>query len=781
MMKFKLKIKHKIQFFILLTTLVIYVLAVGYISIKSKRMAFNDAIKISDNYVKGAANEVQVYLEKYLTTVKDLGNTFKVYEDINEENRREVISNIMIQTLKANPDYLAVWSTWEPLAMDNLDHLYKNKKGSSVIGNFGHLYYKDNGVIKFDESIESNAVSVYSGDYYQLPKTTRKEVVLDPYYYSYTKNTTDEIHETSIIVPIINNNQFLGVVGADIQLSQFQEIINNVKPFENSIAFLMANNGTYVANPNPEWIGKTVEEVFPEEASDHEVMEHITAGEFLSYTIPGLSGDMYYVVYAPIEIGNTGTPWSIGIAVPIDQVMSKARRNFRISILVGIIGLLILSLVIYSISNSITKPILLITNFLKKLSEGHIGKEMKIDLKTGDEIEEMGNALNTSIHGLMTKTEFAQDIGEGNYDKSIELLSDKDVLGKSLIDMRDKLKKAREEETIRKREDEKRTWVNEGLALFGDVLRQNHENLEELAFNVVLNLINYLKANQGGLFLKNDEDKDNIFFELLATYAFDRRKYNTKTIELGEGLVGMCAMEKETVYMTEIPDDYIRITSGLGGANPNSLLIVPLKIEEEVLGVLEIASFNTFEDHEIEFVEKIAQNIASTLSNVKISEHTSELLEKTQQQAEEMAAQEEEMRQNMEELQATQEEAARKTAEMEGFINALNSTSYVAEYDLNGKIMFVNDAYLNLFGITKEEAVGKHHSDNIDFTDEQKAHYQEFWSDLKNGIVKKEKTQVSIKGNTYLFMESYTPIYNEEGDIYKILKIANDISEYIEK
>lgn len=780
-MKFKLKIKHKIQFFILLTTLVIYVLAIGYISINSKRMAFNDAVTISDNYVKGAANEVRIYLEKYLTTVRDLESTFKVYQDISEENRREVIGNIMVRTLKANPDFLAVWSTWEPLSMDNLDNLYKNKKGSSVLGNFGHLYYKDHGVIKFDESIESNAVSVYSGDYYQKPKTTRKEVILDPYYYSYTKNTSEEIHETSIIVPIINNNEFLGVVGADIQLSQFQNIINNVKPFENSIAFLMANNGTYVANPNPEFVGKTVGEVFPEEDREHKVMEHIADGEFLSYTVLGLSGDMYYVVYAPIEIGNTGTPWSIGIAVPIDQVMSKARRNFRISILVGIVGLLILSLVIYTISNNITNPILMITDFLKKLAEGHIGNEMKIDIKTGDEIEEMGNALNKSIDGLMTKTAFAQDIGEGNYDQSIELLSQKDVLGKSLIEMRDKLKKAREEETIRKQEDKKRTWINEGLALFGDVLRQNHENLEELAFHVVQNLINYLKANQGGLFLKNNDDKDHIFFELLATYAFDRRKYNTKIIEPGEGLVGMCAMEKETVYMTEVPDNYIRITSGLGGANPNSLLIVPLKIEEEVLGVLEIASFNTFEDYEIEFVEKIAQNIASTLSNVKVSEHTSQLLEKTQQQAEEMAAQEEEMRQNMEELQATQEEAARKSAEMEGFINALNSTSYIAEYDLTGKIIFVNDAYLNLFGITKEEAIGKHHSDNIDFTEEQKSQYNQFWNDLKKGIVKKEKTQVTIKGNTYLFMESYTPIYNEEGDIYKILKIANDISEYIEK
>jgi len=780
-MKIKLKIKHKIQFFILLTSLVIYALAIGYISVNSKNMAFEDAVTISDNYVKGAADEVRVYLENYLTIVENLNNTFKVYKEVNQENRREVIANIMIKSLEANPDFMAIWSTWEPYSIDSLDNRYKNKKGSTVIGNFGHLYYKDEGVIKLDESIESNAVSIYSGDYYQLPKKTKRTVILNPYYYSYTNNKKDEVLETSIVGPIMEGNKFLGVVGADIKLNQFQEIINKIKPFENSIAFLMANNGAYVANPNPEYIGKPVDEIFPEESQQYEIMEHIRNGEFLSYTINGLDGAMYYVVYAPIKIGNTGTPWSIGIAVPMDQVMSKARRNFRISIIVGIVGLLILSLVIYTISNSITNPILKITEFLKKLSEGHIGSEMKVAIKSGDEIEEMGDALNKSINGLIEKTDFAKDIGDGKYDTSVKLLSDKDVLGKSLLDMRDKLTKAREEEKERKIDDKKRTWVNEGLALFSDVLRQNHENLTELSFHVILNIINYLKANQGGLFVKNDEDKDNIHFELLATYAFDRRKYNTRKIELGEGLVGTCAIEKQTIYMTEVPNDYIRITSGLGGANPNSLLIVPLKIEEEVLGVIEIASFNTFEDYEIEFVEKIAQNIASTLSSVKISERTTELLEKTQQQAEEMAAQEEEMRQNMEELQATQEEASRKTSEMEGFINALNSTSYVAEYNLDGKIIFVNDAYLELFGISRTEALSTHHSDNIDFTDEQKKRYDQFWEDLKNGFIKKQKTQVTIKGNTYLFMESYTPIYNEEGEVYKILKIANDISEYINK
>ena len=780
-MKIKLKIKYKIQFFILVTTILIYAIAIGFISIKSKNMAYNDAITISDNYVKGAAQEVKVHLEKYYTTVIDLCNTFKVYKQVEEQNRREVIANIMITSLQSNVDFLAIWSTWEPNSIDNLDDTYKNKKGSSIIGNFGHLYYKNNGEIVLDESIESNAVSVYSGNYYQLPKKKRKAVILEPYFYSYTKNKNDEVLETSIVAPIISDNEFLGVVGADIQLAHFQKIIDNIKPFENSIAFLVSNKGMYVANPSPEFIGKTINELFEEEDETHKVSEHVENGEFLGYSVIGLDGSMYYVVYAPITIGNTDTPWAIGIAVPIENVMSKANRNFNISLIVGILGIALLSLVIYFISNNITVPILKITDFLKKLSKGHIGSEMFADIKTGDEIEEMGLALNKSITGLIDKAEFAKDIGDGNFETNIELLSDEDALGKSLIDMRDKLKTAQREEKLRKIEDDKRKWTNEGLALFGDVLRQNYSGMKDLAYEIVVNLIKYLDANQGGLFLKNEDDADHIYFELLSTYAYDRKKFTEKIIEIGEGLVGTCALEKKTIYMTDIPQNYMRITSGLGGANPKSLLIVPLKVEEEILGVIEIASFNSFEKYKIEFVEKIGQNIASTLASMKVNERTTLLLDKTQQQAEEMAAQEEEMRQNMEELQATQEEAARKTAEMEGFIKALDSTSYIAEYDLSGTIIYVNDAYLNLFGIDREDAIGTHHSDNVDFTEEQKNKYQQFWMDLKNGMIKKEKTKVSINKKTYLFMESYTPIYNEEGEVYKILKIANDISEYIEK
>ena len=134
------------------------------------------------------------------------------------------------------------------------------------------------------------------------------------------------------------------------------------------------------------------------------------------------------------------------------------------------------------------------------------------------------------------------------------------------------------------------------------------------------------------------------------------------------------------------------------------------------------------------------------------------------------------MRQNMEELQATQEEAARKSVEMESIINALNASSYVMEYDTNGTIISINDSYLKILGISREEAIGRHHSDNIMLTDAQKMVYEEFWANLRKGKIQKQTTHVNMHGNDFTFLETYTPIQNAMGEVYKILKIATDIS-----
>lgn len=339
--------------------------------------------------------------------------------------------------------------------------------------------------------------------------------------------------------------------------------------------------------------------------------------------------------------------------------MVKSFNNFRTFIFLMGIGMVIAVIFIaFFTIRSLTRPINNTKNILLQMSRGILPEE---ELKEGtDEIGQMAKALNMLIKGLKEIFNFSLEIGKGNFNSNFKPLSDDDVLGNSLVEMRDELKKAAEEEEKRKIENSQRNWVSHGVAQFSDILRKNTDNIHELSYDIISNLVSYTDSNQGGIFIVNDNDKNHIFLEMKACYAFDRQKFMQKKIEVGEGLVGRCYQEKEKIYLTEIPDNYIRITSGLGDDNPKSLLLVPLVYNDVIHGIIEIASFNEYEPYQIEFIERIAESIAATISSVKSSMQTAQLLEQSQQQAEEMAAQEEEMRQNMEEMQATQEEMHRK-------------------------------------------------------------------------------------------------------------------------
>ncbi|MGM0497638.1 MAG: GAF domain-containing protein, partial [Bacteroidota bacterium] len=343
----------------------------------------------------------------------------------------------------------------------------------------------------------------------------------------------------------------------------------------------------------------------------------------------------------------------------MDQAFSKFERFITI---LGITLVLISILIAFYLTRTTVKPIKNVKNTIISMCQG-ILPDHKLKVRN-DEIGDMSSALNDLIESFRKFTNFAKEIGKGNYTTDFEPLSEQDDLGNALLEMRDNLKKASEEEEKRKEEDRQRNWTSEGIAKFSEILRENNDNIEELSYQIIHNLVNYTEANQGGLFVINDDDEENKFIELKASFAYNRRKYLNKNIEIGVGLIGRAVKEAETIYMTEVPENYINITSGLGEARPRCLLIVPLKANEEVHGVIEMASFKEFEQYQIDFVEKIAENIASTLSTVKINIRTNELLEKTQQQAEEMKSQEEEMRQNMEELKATQEESSRREKEL---------------------------------------------------------------------------------------------------------------------
>jgi methyl-accepting chemotaxis protein len=359
--------------------------------------------------------------------------------------------------------------------------------------------------------------------------------------------------------------------------------------------------------------------------------------------------------------------------------MEKSFEKTKTLIYVTCFVLVILAIFIsyFTIRNQVA-PINYIKDILISMGKGILPKDK---IKVGkDEIGEISLALNSLVTGLKDISNFSIEIGKGNFNSEFRPLSEQDILGNSLIKMREELRNAAAEEEKRKKEDAQRNWATQGIAKFSEILRQNNNNLGDLSFNIISNLVNYLNANQGGLFIVNDSNKDDIFLELNGCYAYNRQKFLQKTFKPGDGLIGRCYLERQTIYLTEIPKDYIKITSGLGDDNPTCLLIVPLLYNDQIYGVIEMASFSDFEPFHIEFVEKIASSIASTISVVKINIQTTKLLEQSRQQAEEMASQEEEMRQNMEELRATQEETVRKETAMQKEIKELKKR--LSKYEL---------------------------------------------------------------------------------------------------
>jgi HAMP domain-containing protein len=405
-------------------------------------------------------------------------------------------------------------------------------------------------------------------------------------------------------------------------------------------------------------------------------MHHIVMNQLTSMSAYDDAGIMFQIIPLVSDNGDIITKTN-QILVTLDKLitrqqdkvtgsrkeMDKSFERLKTFIFLTCLALVFVSLVLaFLTARSIVVPLIYIKRVLLSMSKGILpDKTVK---ERADEIGEMSKALNELVSGLKALSGFALEIGRGNYNTAFKPLSEDDVLGNSLLRMRDDLKAATIEDTKRKLEDEQRNWATLGVAKFSDILRQDNDKLDVLSYNVISNLVKYLDANQGGIFLINDNDKSNIFIELVGCYAFNHKRHLQKQIHIGEGLVGRCILEKETIYLTDIPDNYVKITSGLGDANPRSLLLVPLAMNDEVFGVIEIASFKDIQPYQIEFVEKIAEIIASTLSAVKINMQTTILLEQSRIQAEELSAQEEEMRQNMEELRATQEQSSRKEQEL---------------------------------------------------------------------------------------------------------------------
>ncbi|BDD10290.1 hypothetical protein FUAX_27220 [Fulvitalea axinellae] len=362
-------------------------------------------------------------------------------------------------------------------------------------------------------------------------------------------------------------------------------------------------------------------------------------------------------------------------------------------------------------SRLLINPLLSLKDVLGLLAKGILPN--KVPKKTDDEIGEMAKTVGDVVKSLKRTAEFAYRIGEGKYDADYNPQSKHDTLGTSLINMRDSIQAS-------EARDKERNWIVLGVAEVGNILRQ-HDSLEVLGDEILEFITKKINAIQGAFYVV-EEDGDRPVIDMKASYAYSKKKYLKAEFKFAEGLVGQAAAEQDMVLRTEVPEDYMHVTSGLlGDAKPSCILVVPLITEEKVYGVLELAGFERFDERSIKFVQEISLIIARTIFNIKVNARTVSLLNESRKMSDELREKQEILRQNAEEMQATQEELQMTNRRLEDQIEQVNmgqtrmqllwenASEIVTIYEQDGTIRYVSPSVERIVGYGADELVGTHH------------------------------------------------------------------------
>lgn len=340
-----------------------------------------------------------------------------------------------------------------------------------------------------------------------------------------------------------------------------------------------------------------------------------------------------------------------------------------------------LSIIISALlAKSITEPIFKLNLHVQKLSLGD--QEGEITEISNDEIGTLSKNLNNLKQSLNQVIEHAKKIAEGDYSGEIIPRSNKDDLAIALNSMTSSLKNL-------KGKNEYSDWIKTGQNLINENLRGDMD-LTSMANSLVSNLAAYCSASIGAIFSYSEPDEK---LKMVASYAYSHRKEINNCIKLGEGVVGQAALEKKIISVSDIPDDYVEISSGLGSSHPKNIIAIPFLFNDKLKGVIELGSFTFWSQRELELFNSIQENIGISFNSSQSRDEMHKLLEQQQVQAKELVAQqqelkaaneeleektdslllsEEQLKNQQEELKATNEELEEKTENLENQRDEIN-------------------------------------------------------------------------------------------------------------
>jgi len=312
-------------------------------------------------------------------------------------------------------------------------------------------------------------------------------------------------------------------------------------------------------------------------------------------------------------------------------------------------------------------------------TEGKLGGQAEVPGAAGtwrsltDNVNAMANSLTLQVRAI---ADVATSVTRGDLSRQIavEAQGELDELKNNLNQMIVNLKSTTEKNS-------EQDWLKTNLAKFSRMM-QGQKDLEAVSKLIMSELTPLVSAHHGAFYIMEEENNTPVL-KLIASYAYKERKHLGNRFYLGEGLVGQAALEKKPILLTNVPDDYIRISSGLGEAPPRNVIVLPVLFEGEVKAVIELASFLPFSQIHQLFLDQLAETVGVVINMIAANMRTAELLEQSQSLTLELQSQSEELRKQQEELK-------RSNAELEAQATTLRTSEELLK-DQQEELQQVNE------------------------------------------------------------------------------------------
>ena len=464
--------------------------------------------------------------------------------------------------------------------------------------------------------------------------------------------------------------------------------------------------------------------------------------------------------------------------VAIDKEKRKTERFVFISVGLVVVIVLAFNLLISRFFLKSTRNLVdEVVDHIKALGQGSFIKFDKSLFPI--ETHKLLVGLETFSRKLINAADASTTLAKGR--TSIEFKKEEqfDVFYSSFGEIKENIETLNKNVREEKKKQTNMLWIKSGIDKLTSVMRKEYDNPLLHASEVVNMLVKFLNIPIGAIYnIKEENGKQ--YVEMMASFAYGKEKQLYQKIAVGEGIVGTAASEKKTLNLTSVPEGYFNIISGFGEARPKNILVSPIKLNEDIYGVFELASLTRFKQEEIEFVEEVCKTVAYSFAISKVYLDTLYQFESVNMEVAQLEAENASLTNDYDELSASYKKLTEKGADDSFIVDKLSSIALIVDLDLEGNILEINEGFEKFFKSARLKVLHSNFREYMSDINLSKDYdIEPIWRDVRAGIQHETNQKIKLIDREYVLNQHFFPIKDEMGRVKKIKVIAFDFSSKI--